>query len=74
MAGALGYEIVADPSTPRLAAFVPWQKVYENLADGFGAGTTAAPDWGPAEKAMLSVIDLEKLLGVERATVEKGKT
>jgi methylisocitrate lyase len=72
--GALGYKIVADPSTPLLAAFVAWQKVYENLADGFGAGTTAAPDWGPAEKAMLSAIDLEKLLSVERATVEKGKT
>ena len=72
--GALGYKIVADPSTPLLAAFVAWQKVYENLADGFGAGTTTAPDWGPAEKAMLSAIDLEKLLSVERATVEKGKT
>ena len=72
--GALGYKIVADPSTPLLAAFVAWQKVYETLADGFGAGTTAAPDWGPAETAMLSVIDLEKLLSVERATVEKGKT
>jgi len=72
--GALGYKIVADPSTPLLAAFVAWQKVYENLADGFGAGTIAAPDWGPAETAMLSAIDLEKLLSVERATVEKGTT
>jgi methylisocitrate lyase len=72
--GTLGYKIVADPSTPLLAAFAAWQKVYETLADGFGAGTTAAPDWGPAEKAMLSAIDLEKLLSVERATVEKGKT
>ena len=72
--GALGYKIVADPSTPLLAAFVAWQKVYENLADGFGARTTAAPDWGPVEKAMLAAIDLEKLLSVERATVEKGKT
>jgi methylisocitrate lyase len=72
--GALGFRIVADPSTPLLAAFAAWQKVYENLADGFGAKDHAAPDWDPAEKAMLSVIDLEKLLAVERATVEKGKT
>jgi methylisocitrate lyase len=71
--GALGYKIVADPSTPLLAAFAAWQKVYEDLADGFGAKAKAAPDWGPAEKAMLSAIDLEKLLAVERATVEKGQ-
>jgi hypothetical protein len=32
-----------------------------------------APDWAPTEKAMLSAIDLEKLLAVERARVEKGK-
>jgi 2-methylisocitrate lyase-like PEP mutase family enzyme len=72
--GGLGYKIVADPSTPLLAAFVAWQRVYEHLADGFGAQTKAAPDWGPAEKAMLSAIDLEKLLSVERATVEKDQT
>jgi 2-methylisocitrate lyase-like PEP mutase family enzyme len=71
--GALGFRIVADPSTPLLTAFAAWQKVYENLADGFGATGKAAPDWGPAEKAMLETIDLEKLLAVERATVEKGK-
>jgi hypothetical protein len=32
-----------------------------------------ATDWEPMEKAMLSAIDLDKLLAVERATVEKGK-
>ena len=46
----------------------------KHLADGFGATGKAAPDWGPAEKAMLAAIDLEKLLAVERATVEKGTT
>jgi methylisocitrate lyase len=71
--GALGYKIVADPSTPLLAAFAAWKKVYEDLADGFGARSEAAPDWGPTEKAMLAAIDLEKLLAVERATVEKGQ-
>jgi len=41
--GALGYKIVADPSTPLLAAFVTWQKVYENLADGFAPGPPRRP-------------------------------
>jgi hypothetical protein len=31
------------------------------------------PDWAALENDMLGVIDIEKLLAVERATVEKGK-
>lgn len=30
------------------------------------------PDWGPVEKDMLATIDLEKLLAIERRTVERG--
>ncbi len=72
--GSLGYRIVADPSTPLLAAYATWKKVYDDLADGFGARSKTKPDWGPVEKDMLAVIGLEKLLAVERATVEKGKS
>jgi methylisocitrate lyase len=71
--GGLGYKIVADPSTPLLAAYAAWKKVYEELADGFGANVTTKPDWSPVEKDMLGVIELEKLLAIERATVENGK-
>ena len=68
-----GYRIVADPSTPLLAAYATWKKVYDDLADGFGARSKTKPDWGPVEKDMVAVIGLEKLLAVERATVEKGR-
>lgn len=71
--GDLGYKIVADPSTPLLAAYAAWKKVYEELADGFGARIKTKPDWGPVEKDMLAVIGIERLLAVERATVEKGQ-
>ena len=72
--GGLGYRIVADPTTPLLAAFATWKKVYEELADGFGAETEtrSAVDWAPVERDMLATIDIEKLLAVERATVEPG--
>jgi 2-methylisocitrate lyase-like PEP mutase family enzyme len=70
--GALGFRIVADPSTPLLAAFAAWKKVYADLAAGFGAGQAASADWRPLEHEMLEVIELEKLLAVERRTVEKG--
>ena len=69
--GGLGYKVVADPSTPLLAAYAAWKKVYQDLADGFGARIKAKPDWAPVEQDMLAVIGLEKLLAVERATVEK---
>jgi 2-methylisocitrate lyase-like PEP mutase family enzyme len=72
--GGLGFKIVADPSTPLLSAFAAWQEVYAHLADDFGIEREGAPDWAPTEEAMLSAIDLEKLLAVERATVEKGQT
>jgi 2-methylisocitrate lyase-like PEP mutase family enzyme len=68
--GGLGYKIVADPSTPLLAAYEAWKSVYADLVDGFGAGRPRR-DWGATEKDMLGVIELEKLLAIERATVEK---
>ena len=71
--GGLGYKIVADRSTPLLAAYAAWKKVYEELADGFGGNVKTKPDWSPVEKDMLAVIQLEKLLAIERATVENGK-
>jgi methylisocitrate lyase len=70
--GGLGYKIVADPSTPLLAAFVAWKKVYADLAQDFGSAQAKA-DWSPVEHEMLKVIDIEALLAVERATVEKGR-
>lgn len=68
--GALGYKIVADPSTPLLAAFVAWKTIYTNLMDDFG-GKQPKADWSPVEHEMLDVIGIDKLLAVERATVEK---
>ncbi len=70
--GGRGYKIVADPSTPLLAAYQAWKKTYEDLAGGFGAKNKVKPDWEPTEKEMLSVVEIEKLLAIERATVEKS--
>lgn len=70
--GALGYKIVADPSTPLWAAYAAWKKTYAELAEDFGARAPKS-DWTAVEHEVLNVIDIEKLLAVERATVEKGK-
>jgi methylisocitrate lyase len=70
--GALGFRIVADPQTPLLAAYETWRRVYAELAEGFGAGRPK-PDLEGAERHMLEVIGIERLLAVERATVERGR-
>jgi methylisocitrate lyase len=70
--GGLGYQIVADPSTPLWAAYAAWKKIYAELADDFGARAPKT-DWTEVEHEVLSVIDIETLLAVERTTVEKGK-
>jgi 2-methylisocitrate lyase-like PEP mutase family enzyme len=69
--GGLGYRIIADPVTPLFTAFTAWQRCYADLAKGFGADAPAV-DWSTAEEDMLRVIDLEKLLDVERRTVERA--
>jgi 2-methylisocitrate lyase-like PEP mutase family enzyme len=70
--GDLGYRIVADPTTPLLAAYATWKKVYADLAQGFGAASQDDTDWEPLERDLFAVIGLEKLLAIERATVEPG--
>ena len=70
--GSLGYKIVADPSTPLWAAYAAWKKIYAELAEDFGARAPKS-DGTAVEHEVLNVIDIEKLLAVERATVEKGQ-
>ena len=69
--GGLGYKIVADPSTPLWAAYAAWKGVYAALAQDFGA-RAEKQDWAAVEHEVLDVIGIEKLLAVERATVETG--
>ena len=71
--GAMGYRIVADTQTTLFAGYAAWKNVYEDLANDFGAGSRPTHDWEALEHDMLDVIGIEKLLAVERATVEKGK-
>src|SRR5262245_11398229 len=69
--GALGYKIVADPSTPLWAGYSAWKTIYADLAADFGA-TAQKSDWSAVEQEVLDVIGIERLLAVERATVETG--
>ena len=61
--------LVLNPLMARMAEAAG----YEELRDGFGGRARKRADWGPAEKAMLDVIDLENILAIERTTVEKTR-
>lgn len=74
--GNLGYKIIAESMAPVLAAYEAWKAIYEDLANGFGATKSQQPHGGPvgrgpAEESMLATIGLQKLIDIERATVEK---
>jgi 2-methylisocitrate lyase-like PEP mutase family enzyme len=72
--GGLGYRIVADPSTPLMAAFSAWRNVYNALVNDFGARSAPATEYDSdtIEAEMHQVIGLERLLEIERETVEPG--
>jgi len=50
---------------PLWAGYAAWKKIYAELAADFGAVTP--------KREVLDVIGIERLLAVERATVEKGR-
>src|SRR5439155_808691 len=60
--GALGYRIVADPSTPLWAGYAAWKKVYADLADDFGAKAQKT-DWTAVEHEVLGLIALALTVG-----------
>ncbi|MDP6872839.1 MAG: isocitrate lyase/PEP mutase family protein [Alphaproteobacteria bacterium] len=70
--GALGYCILVDPATPLTAAYEAMRAVYTEMADGFSLTSRPVEDWGRLQDEMHDSIGLERLLEVERRTVEEG--
>ena len=70
--GGLGYRLIADPTSPLLAAYGAMKQVYEGLRDNAFA-VPAGTDWHGLHEAMHETIGLESLLEIERRTVERGK-
>jgi len=66
----LGYRILVVPTTPLLAAYEAVRAVYAELADGFAIQSRPADHWTALQDDLHETIDLERLLGIERNTVE----
>ena len=70
---ALGYRILVDPSAPLLAAYEAMRAVYAELADGFAIRSRPPAAWETLQHALHETIGLDRLLEVERRTVETGR-
>ena len=66
-----GFRLLIDPSTPLLAAYEAMKKVYAELADGFVIRSRPQEDWARLQKDQQEMLDMEKLLEIERRTTEK---
>jgi len=67
----LGYRILADPNTALFAAYEAMKKVYAELADGFRVASRPAGEWEGVQHAIHETIDLDRLIDVEKRTVER---
>jgi len=71
--GDLGYKIIVDPVTPFLAHHKALRLCYEALAKGLSDPTLGA-DYRDEGRLVHETIELEKLLDVERRTVETTRS
>ena len=68
---ALGFKLLIDTSTPLLAAYAAMKSVYTNLANDFRDDSRTSDDWSALQQDLHDTIGLDKLLTIEKATVEK---
>ena len=66
----LGYRLIVDPITPLLAAFEAMTGIYGELARDFAVTSRTPEAWRELQNSLHSVIELEKLLAIEKETVE----
>ena len=64
--------LVLNPLMAKMVEAAGFPAGYAELADDFGATLVSKPDWSLVENDMLKTIHIEKLLAVERGTVERG--
>ncbi len=71
--GRLGYRLIGDAVTPLLASFKALRECYQALAAG-RVDPTVASAYRDEDRLIRETIDLQKLVDVERRTVERATT
>ena len=68
---ALGFHLLVDASQPALAAFKAWRDTYAGYRDDLASTALAAGEAAALSSALNEAVDIERLLAIERATVER---
>lgn len=67
-----GCRILVDPSNPFIAAYKAWKDCYESMARGMIDPGFTAEEGEAIQRDMFETIGLEKLLEIEKRTVERS--
>ena len=70
--GELGFKLLVDAAQPMLVAFRAWKELYESLGPDLGSPALTSEDARALAAALNEAVGIERLLEIERATVERG--
>jgi len=70
--GALGFKLLIDAAKPMLVAFRAWKELYESTAEDLSSPALTAEDARRLAAELNEAVGIERLLEIERATVERG--
>ena len=70
--GELGFKLLIDAAKPMLVAFRAWKELYETTADDLSSPALSSDDARRLAGELNEAVGIERLLEIERATVERG--
>jgi methylisocitrate lyase len=70
--GSLGFKLLIDAAKPMLVAFRAWKELYESTAEDLSSPVLTAEDARRLATELNEAVGIERLLEIERATVERG--
>ncbi|MEE8421213.1 MAG: isocitrate lyase/PEP mutase family protein [Dehalococcoidia bacterium] len=71
--GRLGFRLLVDAAKPMLVAFRAWKELYESTADDLTSPMLTREDARQLSAELNEAVGIERLLEIERATVERGE-
>ncbi len=70
--GELGFKLLIDAAKPMLVAFRAWKELYETTADDLSSPALSSDDARRLAGELNEAVGIERLLEIERVTVERG--
>ena len=71
--GELGFKLLIDAAQPMLVAFRAWEELYESMGPDLGSPALSSEEARELAAELNEAVGIERLLEIERATVEQGE-